>query len=57
MKTSVKKENFVVATTEGRLYIRTVDFFKQDKIKETIERLKNSKIVKEIDEKNKLAGV
>ncbi|MDR0266027.1 MAG: hypothetical protein LBJ04_22630 [Sphingobacterium sp.] len=57
MKTSVKNKNVVVATTEGRLYIRTVDFFKQDKIKETIERLKNSKIVKEIDEKNKLAGV
>lgn len=53
MKNCNKEENFVVATKEGRLYIRTVDFFKQDKIRETIEKLKNSKIVKEIDKKNR----
>ena len=57
MKNSSKKDNIVVATNEGRLYIRTSDFFKQEKIRETIEKLKNSKIVKEIDKKNNLAGV
>lgn len=52
-----KNENFVVATKEGRLYIRTSDFFKQTKVKETIAKLKNSKIIKEIEEKNnKIAG-
>lgn len=53
MKNSNKEENFVKATKEGRLYIRSIDFFKQEKIKETIEKLKKSKIVKQIDEENK----
>ncbi|MGJ1205674.1 hypothetical protein [Sphingobacterium lactis] len=57
MSKTDNKENFVVATKEGRLYIKTSDFFKQKKIKETIEKLKNSKIVKQIEEENhKLAG-
>lgn len=56
MSKTVENENFVVATKEGRLYIKTSDFFKQAKIRETIEKLKNSKIVRDIDEKNKLAG-
>ena len=57
MSKTDKKENFVVATKEGRLYIKTSDFFKQTKIKDTNEKLKNSKIVKKIDEENnKLAG-
>ncbi|WP_169715220.1 hypothetical protein [Sphingobacterium cellulitidis] len=56
MSKTVENENFVVATKEGRLYIKTSDFFKQAKIRETIEKLKNSKVVREIDEKNKLAG-
>lgn len=55
MKNS-KQDNYVKATREGRLYIKTTDFFKQDKVRETITRLKNSTIVKEIDKKNRPAG-
>lgn len=53
MKNSKTKEDVVIATSEGRLYIKTKDFFKQDKIKETIDRLINSNVVKEIDKNNK----
>lgn len=57
MSKTVKRGNFVVATKEGRLYIKTSDFFKQTKVRETIEKLKNSEIVKKIGEHNKkLAG-
>ena len=46
-----KKESYVKATREGRLYIKTSDFFKQGKIQKTIEILLDSEIVKEIEER------
>ena len=49
-----KKENIVKATKEGRLYIKTSDFFKQDKIQKTVADLLKSDIVKEIENRKKL---
>lgn len=49
-----KKENNIVhATDEGRLYIKTVDFFNQPKIQQTIRDLLNSDVIKNIDNRNK----
>lgn len=54
-KTNVMKsdieERFVRSTKEGRLYIKTSDFFKQKKVKETIHTLLKSDIIKEIDKR------
>ncbi len=50
------RENFVIATKEGRLYIKSSDFFKQAKIRETIEKLKNSELVKSIIKNKKNSG-
>ena len=47
-----KKENYIKATKEGKLYIETSDFFKQDKIKKDIEELLSSEIIKNIDQRN-----
>jgi len=49
---SKKENNIVHATDEGRLYIKTVDFFKQPKIQQTIEDLLSSDIIKNIDSRN-----
>lgn len=49
-----KKENIVKATKEGRLYIKTSDFFKQAKVQKTIADLLKSDIVKEIENRKKL---
>lgn len=46
------EKDYVKATHEGKLYITTEDFFKQPKVVETINKLKNSNIVKEINKKN-----
>jgi len=43
---------YIKATSEGRLYIETKDFFKQPEIISTIMRLKDSKLVKEINARN-----
>lgn len=43
---------YVKATSEGKLYIETKDFFKQPKIIATIMKLKDSKLVKEINARN-----
>jgi len=53
---NTSKNNVVKATKEGRLYKKTADFFNQPKIRETISRLRKSKVVKDIEEKAKLAG-
>lgn len=53
MKKQKTKDDYIIATNEGRVYIKTVDFFKQEKIKETIKKLMESDVVKEIDRKNK----
>lgn len=46
------KDTYIKSTSSGRLYIETSDFFKQKKIKETIESLLDSDIIKKIDERN-----
>lgn len=43
---------YIKATSEGRLYVETKDFFKQPKIIATIMKLKDSKLVKQIDARN-----
>ena len=48
-----KKENFLKATSEGRLYIKTSDFFKQLKIQQTIDTLLKSDLIKQIEERKK----
>ena len=48
-----RKNKFVKATKEGRLYIKTSDFFKQKDIKDTIKILLDSDLIKDI-EKRKL---
>ena len=49
-----KKENIVKSTKEGRLYIKTADFFKQEKIQKTVNDLLNSDIVRDIEARKKL---
>lgn len=48
------KKTVVRTTKEGRVYIRTKDFFKQDRVQVLVRRLKDSSIVKTI-EKEKLS--
>ncbi len=49
-----KEENtsIIRATKEGRMYIRSIDFFKQKKVQDLIKKLENSIILKEIDKKH-----
>ena len=49
-----KKENIVKSTKGGKLYIETSDFFKQLKIKETVNDLLKSDIVKDIEGRKKI---
>lgn len=46
-------DNIIHSTKEGRLYITISDFFKQDKIKRTINELLDSDIIKKIDERKR----
>lgn len=46
-----RKNKFIKATKEGRLYIKTSDFFKQKDIKDTIKILLDSDLIKEIEER------
>ncbi|SFC29725.1 hypothetical protein SAMN04487891_108171 [Flagellimonas taeanensis] len=45
------EKDYTKATDEGRLYIKTIDFFKQEKIQDTIEKILESRIIKGIEEK------
>ncbi len=48
----MNKENdtdYVKATSSGKLYVDTLDFFKQEKIKKTIQTLLDSDIIKEVE--------
>lgn len=45
----IKKISYVKSTKEGRLYIPTSDFFKQDRVKVLIEKLIESSIYKDIE--------
>lgn len=46
-------DNIIHSTKEGKLYITTADFFKQEKIKQTINELLDSDIIKKIDERKR----
>lgn len=48
-----EKKKYIKATKEGRLYIKTEDLLKSDKVKKTIAKLMESDIVKEIEKKNR----
>lgn len=47
------KDSIIHSTREGKLYINTVDFFKQEKIKQTIADLLDSDIIRQIDARKK----
>lgn len=47
---SKAKEDYIKTTKEGRIYIKNSDFFKQTKVKTLIVKLKNSSIIKEIED-------
>lgn len=46
-----RKNKFIKATKEGRLYIKTSDFFKQKDIRDTIKTLLDSDLIKKIEER------
>lgn len=46
-------DEIIQSTKEGRLYIRTQDFFRQKKVREIILDLLESDIVKDIEEYQK----
>ena len=48
-----KDNNKIVvrATKEGKLYIKSEDFFKQPKVIDILKKLQNSSVTKEIDKK------
>ncbi|MEO6903952.1 MAG: hypothetical protein ABI315_12505 [Bacteroidia bacterium] len=53
MITENKEESIIHSTKEGRLYIKTVDFFQQEKIKQTIHELLDSDIMRQIKERKR----
>ena len=52
MKKGKKHIDVVHATKEGRMYIKSEDFFQQENVIKLIEKLENSTIVEQI-QKNK----
>lgn len=46
-----KEMSYAKSTREGRLYIPTKDFFKQDKVKQMVTKLINSSVYKDIEKK------
>lgn len=46
-------DEIIQSTKEGRLYIRTQDFFRQKKVREIILDLLESDIIKDIEEYQK----
>ncbi len=46
-------DEIIQSTKEGRLYIRTQDFFRQKKVREIIFGLLESDIIKDIEEYRK----
>lgn len=50
--TKIKSDPGIVkATSEGKLYVKSSDFFSLEKVKETIYKLKNSQLIKDLDNK------
>jgi len=50
---SKESNNYIKSTSDGRLYIETEDFFRQQEIKDLIEKLMDSKLFKEIKKAEK----
>lgn len=50
---SNNKDSIIHSTREGRLYIETVDFFKQAKVQQIINELLDSDIIRQIDARKK----
>ena len=55
MNNSVDKNTYIKATKEGKLYIKTSDFFKQAKVKTLLNQLSESSIFKKIEGDKTLA--
>ncbi len=49
----INNEDIIQSTKEGRLYIRTQDFFRQKKVQDIIFGLLESDIIKDIEEYKK----
>jgi len=47
-----KRERKIKATKEGRLYIRTKDLLKEEKVRQTIAKLLNSDLIRNIEKSN-----
>ncbi len=45
--------NYIHATNEGRMYIKSSDFFKQEKVIELLAKLEDSSIYKELESRKK----
>ncbi len=48
-----KRENIVKTTKSGRLFIETKDLLEQVKVKETINYLLDSDLIRDIEKKNR----
>lgn len=44
--------DYAEVTNEGKIFIRTSDFFKIDKVQKTINKFLESDLIKEIDERS-----
>lgn len=53
MKKKVDTSKFVRSTKEGRLYIKTEDFFKSEEVRDLVVKLKKSSIYEEIERNKK----
>lgn len=49
-----KPKDIVKTTTNGRMFVETADFLKQEKVMNMIGDLKNSSIVKDIERRKRL---
>jgi hypothetical protein len=50
---SSNNDHIIQSTREGKLYIKTADFFKQEKIQQIIHELLDSDIIRQIDARKK----
>lgn len=44
-----KEQDFIHATKEGRMYIKSKDFFKQERVIKLIKKLEKCTVVKQIE--------
>ena len=52
-KNSVAEPNYIHVSSEGKISIRTEDLLRQTEVIDTIEKLLNSPMIREIDERKK----